>query len=139
MEWMNLWNASCDSSEPKTKRELLRELDIWERTQGRQIANAQGPSGVMAKDFDVEGWTKSNKDDFADLIRKARKKAHNPQPVDLEDEAAEKATRQPQSFEFNSSTTTSSTHNRIVGLTTTAKPSLEQQQSQGSQISGVTA
>jgi E3 ubiquitin-protein ligase RAD18 len=139
MEWMNLWNASCDSSDPKTKRELLRELDIWERTQGRQIANSQGPSGVMAKDFDPEGWTRSNKEDFADLIRKAREKAHRPQPVDSKEDAAEQATRKPQSLEFNPNPTTPSTHNQVVDLTTTAKPSLEQQQSQGSQISGVTA
>ncbi|KAJ6068996.1 hypothetical protein N7499_010883 [Penicillium canescens] len=32
-EWMNLWNANCDSKNPKSKRVLLSELDIWERTQ----------------------------------------------------------------------------------------------------------
>ena len=77
-EWINLWNANEDSRKPKTKRELLRELDTWERTQGRQILQslnaAQGPNGVMAKDFDGQGYVKSNKDDFDDLIRKAREK-----------------------------------------------------------------
>lgn len=136
MEWMNLWNASCDSSTPKTKRQLLRELDIWERTQGRHITNAQGPSGVMAKDFDVDSWTKSNKDDFAELIRKARQKAHRAQPSAEEEEA----TRQQPSLESNPKPTHSSTHTPMVDLTTTAKPPpLEPQQSQGSQINSVTA
>jgi E3 ubiquitin-protein ligase RAD18 len=33
-EWVNLWNANCDSSNPRSKRELLQDLDTWERTQG---------------------------------------------------------------------------------------------------------
>lgn len=78
MEWMSLWNASCDSGNPQTQKALLRELDTWERAQGRQILNGQGPSGVMAKDFDAAGWTRSNKSDFADLARKAREKVHTP-------------------------------------------------------------
>ena len=140
MEWMNLWNASCDSGDPKTKRELLRELDIWERTQGRQIANAHGPSGVMAKDFDTEGWTKSNREDFADLIKKARGKANKQRPVESRDEAGElNSTGQTQSLEHELSPNHSSTRTRVVDLTTTAKPSLEQQQNHGSQLSGVIA
>lgn len=140
MEWMNLWNASCDSSHPHTKRELLRELEIWERTQGRQIANAQGPAGVMAKDFDVEGWTRSNKDDFADLIRKAREKAHKRGPTELKQEgSAREAASQPDSLEPVANPHHSS--NGVVDLTSPAKPPLEQQQqhSQGSQINGVAA
>ncbi|KAF7506780.1 hypothetical protein GJ744_011392 [Endocarpon pusillum] len=139
MEWMNLWNASCDSSHPHTKRELLRELEIWERTQGRQIANAQGPAGVMAKDFDVEGWTRSNKDDFADLIRKARKKAHKRGPSELKHEGSEReAARKLDSLEPVADPHRSS--NGVVDLTSPAKPPLEQQQhSQGSQINSVAA
>src|SRR5205085_4724334 len=60
-EWVNLWNANCDSREPKPKRKLLEELDIWERTQGRQILQSMNSTvgggqgvGVMAKDFDGE-------------------------------------------------------------------------------------
>lgn len=74
-EWVNLWNANCDSRNPRTKRELLNELEIWDRTQGRQIANNMGPNGVMAKDFDGDAYVKNNKNDFDDLIRKAREKA----------------------------------------------------------------
>lgn len=74
-EWVNLWNANCDSRTPRSKRELLKELEIWERTQGKQIANNLGLNGVMAKDFDGDAYVKSNKNDFDDLIRKAREKA----------------------------------------------------------------
>ena len=74
-EWVNLWNANCDSRAPRPKRELLHELDMWERTQGKQIASNLGPSGVMAKDFDGDAYIKNNKNDFDDLIRKAREKA----------------------------------------------------------------
>lgn len=75
-EWVNLWNANCDSSHPRTKRDLLKDLDTWERTLGRQLerGTANGSSGVMVKDFDRDGWAKSQKDDFDDLIKKARAK-----------------------------------------------------------------
>ena len=75
IEWMNLWNANCDSSRPKPKRDLLKELDTWERTLGRQIErNTTGTSGVMVKDFDRDGWAKTQKGEFDDLIQKAREK-----------------------------------------------------------------
>ena len=143
MEWMNLWNASCDSSHPQTKRELLRELDVWERTQGRQIANAQGPSGVMAKDFDADGWSRSNRDDFSDLIKKARKKARKPEPKD--EGAAEKQSPSQQQQDVTSTRnpdhSTARNGNVVVDLTSAAKPPLQQQQqqSQGSQMSSLTA
>lgn len=75
-EWMNLWNANCDSSRPKSKRELLKELDTWERTLGRQLERGvnSASTGVMVKDFDREGWVKNHNDEFSDLIRKAREK-----------------------------------------------------------------
>ncbi len=140
VEWMNLWNASCDSSNPMTKRELLRELGVWDRTQGRQIANAQGPSGVMAKDFDAEGWTKSNKDDFADLIKKAKMKPLKPVPTESKDGGVEKArSRQPPNFQPTPGLDQSSTCNDLVDLTSPAKSPLEQQQSQGSQMNSVVA
>ena len=77
-EWMNLWNANCDSRVPKTKRALLQELDVWERTQG---GSATGSSHfvtnntVMRKDFDAVGWSTSHDDDFKRLIANARKKS----------------------------------------------------------------
>lgn len=75
---MNLWNANCDSKVPKSKRELLQELDIWERTQG---GLATGPSplvastNVMRKDFDPKEWSLNHGDDFKRLITNARKKS----------------------------------------------------------------
>ncbi|KAJ5371206.1 Postreplication repair E3 ubiquitin-protein ligase rad18 [Penicillium cataractarum] len=78
IEWMNLWNANCDSTSPRTKKELLRELDIWERTQGG-IATAQSSlvptNTVMAKDFDAAQWSVSHDNDFKRLIANARKKS----------------------------------------------------------------
>jgi E3 ubiquitin-protein ligase RAD18 len=88
-EWVNLWNANCDSRNPRTKRDLLGELDVWERTQGRQIlqgmtASASGGQGmgVMAKDFDGESWMRGNKSDFEELVRRARQKRATAAPVD---------------------------------------------------------
>ena len=88
-EWLNLWNANCDSRNPRPKRELLRDLDTWERTQGRQIATNAGPNGVMVKDFDRNGYVKSHKGDFDDLIQRARAKAKMKVQGDQVDGAAE--------------------------------------------------
>ncbi|KAL2011292.1 hypothetical protein VTN00DRAFT_4010 [Thermoascus crustaceus] len=77
-EWMNLWNANCDAKVPKSKRELLRELDIWERTQGGHApaASSQGGSNaVMRKDFDAAAWSASHDDEFKRLIANARKRS----------------------------------------------------------------
>ncbi|KAJ6184031.1 hypothetical protein N7519_005332 [Penicillium mononematosum] len=77
-EWMNLWNANCDSKHPKSKRVLLQELDIWERTQGGH-ATAPSPfttsNNVMRKDFDASEWSNNHDDDFKRLIANARKKS----------------------------------------------------------------
>lgn len=78
LEWMNLWNANCDSLQPVSKQKLLKELDTWERNLGRDerqrqtVASSGGGSGVMEKEFDREGYMKREKDDFADLIQRAR-------------------------------------------------------------------
>ncbi|OJJ51251.1 hypothetical protein ASPZODRAFT_87395 [Penicilliopsis zonata CBS 506.65] len=76
-EWMNLWNANCDSKTPKSMKDLLRELDIWERTQGGHAAAASAfaPPSVMRKEFDKEAWSATHDDDFKRLIAKARKKS----------------------------------------------------------------
>jgi E3 ubiquitin-protein ligase RAD18 len=150
MEWMSLWNASCDSSSPQTKQELLRELETWDRTQGRQIANAQGPSGVMAKDFDTKAWTESRKDDFADLIKRAKAGAPTPMATAPKDSGqGDVDISLPQDLTPTAHMENSSSRSDLVDLTSPTKPLLEQQQqqqqqhqsqqSQSSQIGGVTA
>ena len=79
-EWMNLWNANCDSLRPVPKAKLLRDLDVWERNfsrdeRQRQQSAAGGSvngNGVMDKDFDREGHMQKEKDGFEALVRKAR-------------------------------------------------------------------
>jgi E3 ubiquitin-protein ligase RAD18 len=73
-EWVNLWNANCDSSNARSKRELLHDLDTWERTQGGRAPTTNQGYGIMRKDFDGNGWAEKNKDDFSRLIADARRK-----------------------------------------------------------------
>lgn len=74
-EWVNLWNANCDSAHPKQKRELIRDLDIWERTQGGSAPLSFTATGntVMNKDFDKDAWSANNGDDYKRLIANARR------------------------------------------------------------------
>ncbi|EER25220.1 postreplication repair protein, putative [Coccidioides posadasii C735 delta SOWgp] len=71
-EWLNLWNANCDSKSPRSKQELLRELDIWEQTQG--IRSRDQTNSIMKKDFDGAAWSAAHGDDFRKLIESAQKK-----------------------------------------------------------------
>ncbi len=78
-EFVNLWNSSCDSSKPRTRRELLHELDIWERSQGTLAPTSSGPgSTLMRKDFDGAAWAASHSDDFKKLIASARQRKGPP-------------------------------------------------------------
>lgn len=76
-EWMNIWNANCDSKFPKSKRELLRELDAWERTQGGNAnpSSIDSTNAIMGKSFNAVAWSSSHGDDFKRLIEDARKKS----------------------------------------------------------------
>jgi E3 ubiquitin-protein ligase RAD18 len=71
-EWVTLWNANCDATRPKTKAELKKELDTWERAQGKP-SSSQG-SQIKDKDFDGKGWSTTHDADFKSLIAKARAK-----------------------------------------------------------------
>lgn len=78
-EWVMLWNANCDSKNPKGKTELKRELDTWERTQGGKAATG-GREQLMGaqikdKDFDGKAWAEKHDEAFKELIAKAREKA----------------------------------------------------------------
>lgn len=74
IEWLNIYNSNCDADESvrKLKRQLLKELEEWENTQGGRADVKE--SKVMRKDFDGSGYAKSHKSDFDDLIAQARKK-----------------------------------------------------------------
>ena len=76
VEWVNLWNSNCDSARPLSKRELLKELETWEQSQGGSAPNTA--AAVMKKDFDGQGWASSNKDQFDALIANARRKRGAP-------------------------------------------------------------
>lgn len=73
-EWLHLWNSNCDASESrrKSKRELLKELDTWERTQGGHANTTE--SKIMRKDFDGQGYASTHRNEFDALIANARKK-----------------------------------------------------------------
>ncbi|PVI04626.1 DNA repair protein rad18, partial [Periconia macrospinosa] len=73
-EWLNIFNSNCDAADNvrKPKRELLRELDAWERTQGGQASTKN--SHIMKKDFDGAGHATIHKSQFDDLIAQARAK-----------------------------------------------------------------
>lgn len=74
IEWLNIHNSNCDADESvrKPKRQLVKELEEWENTQGGKADSRE--SKVMRKDFDGSGYAKSHKSDFDDLIAQARRK-----------------------------------------------------------------
>lgn len=76
-EWVMIWNANCDSARPKAKWELLRDLEIWERTQGGSAPHNSHSANLGAqikdKEFDGLGWSAKHSDSFKDLIASARK------------------------------------------------------------------
>lgn len=73
-EWITLWNANCDATKPKSKGELKREMDVWERTQGGRAMGSTAGSHIRDKDFDGSAWSTKHDGDFKNLIANARKK-----------------------------------------------------------------
>jgi E3 ubiquitin-protein ligase RAD18 len=77
-EWIMIWNANCDSARPKKRSELMRDLDIWERTLGARAqlgsfsASSSTPQ-IKDKDFDGIAWGSKHDDSFKALIANARK------------------------------------------------------------------
>lgn len=84
IEWLNIYNSNCDAdgSVRKSKRQLLKELEEWEQTQGGKADTKE--SKVMRKDFDGDGYMKSHKTDFDDLIARARQKRVARKPEESE-------------------------------------------------------
>jgi E3 ubiquitin-protein ligase RAD18 len=83
-EWINIWNANCDSTNARSRRELLQDLETWEKSQNRP---PQAPSTgmVMDKGFDGPTWASSHGNDFKDLIAQARKTRKPSQAAKEED------------------------------------------------------
>lgn len=74
-EWMTLWNANCDSLNPRRKVDLLHDLDVWERTLGsRAPTNSRSQNlgaQIKDKDFDAAGWAAKHDASFKDLVASA--------------------------------------------------------------------
>lgn len=70
-EWVNIWNANCDASNPRSKQQLLQDLSVWERSQGSLQSSAHT---VMDKNFDGQGWSSAHGAEFQDLITQARQR-----------------------------------------------------------------
>ncbi|KAG0643662.1 hypothetical protein HOY80DRAFT_1133718 [Tuber brumale] len=73
-EWLTLWNANVDSTTPKSKKELLKELSMWDEIHRIPVVEKTKAAG-----WTDEGWSESNKSHFSELIAKAR--AQRPEPV----------------------------------------------------------
>lgn len=75
-EYITMWNANCDAARPKSRHDLLRQLDAWERTQGGRAPvggrAAQNAAIIKDKDFDGSAWASQHNDSFKDLIASAR-------------------------------------------------------------------
>ncbi|ANB13474.1 E3 ubiquitin-protein ligase RAD18 [Sugiyamaella lignohabitans] len=69
VNFLNLWNANCDSKSPVSRPDILRQLDAMERTQGDQ-SNVK--IQTKGKNFDSQAWSQSNSSQFNDLILQAR-------------------------------------------------------------------
>ncbi|RDA85132.1 hypothetical protein CP532_1573 [Ophiocordyceps camponoti-leonardi (nom. inval.)] len=75
-EWLTLWNANCDATNPKKRSHLLQDLDLWERTQGGRApvpTRLVSAAAVKDKDFDTVAWAAKHDSSFKDLIASARK------------------------------------------------------------------
>ncbi|XXG95108.1 CDC27 protein [Hypoxylon texense] len=75
-EWMTIWNANCDSLQPRRRAELLRDLEIWERTLGSRAPTTSKALSLGAqikdKDFDGAAWAVKHDTSFKTLVASAR-------------------------------------------------------------------
>ncbi|PWW72730.1 DNA repair protein rad18, partial [Tuber magnatum] len=66
-EWMTLWNANLDSTMPKSKKELLKELSAWDSANRVPVVEKTKAAG-----WTDEGWSESNKSHYNELIARAK-------------------------------------------------------------------
>ncbi|KAI1775750.1 DNA repair protein rad18 [Hypoxylon cercidicola] len=75
-EWTTIWNANCDSLEPRPKTHLMRDLDIWERTLGSKAPTfskaISSGAQIKDKDFDGAAWSIKHDTSFKNLVASAR-------------------------------------------------------------------
>ncbi|KAI9163769.1 Postreplication repair E3 ubiquitin-protein ligase rad18 [Paramyrothecium foliicola] len=101
-EWITIWNANCDAAKPKRRSELLRDLDVWERTQGGRATtsgkSAQNAVLIKDKEFDGTAWANKHDSSFKDLIASARQSraAAKNRPAEDEQTASKNALPQRQ-------------------------------------------
>ncbi|KAK0636911.1 hypothetical protein B0T17DRAFT_484883 [Bombardia bombarda] len=86
-EWITIWNANCDSARPKSRFDLMRDLEVWEKTMGTRAPTVSRAANMGAqikdKDFDAAAWAAKHDTSFKDLIANARRskmKADPPRP-----------------------------------------------------------
>ncbi|KAI1765389.1 DNA repair protein rad18 [Hypoxylon sp. FL1150] len=76
-EWTTIWNANCDSLQPRRRSELQRELDVWERTLGSRAPTTSKALSLGAqikdKDFDAAAWAVKHDISFKNLVASARR------------------------------------------------------------------
>lgn len=77
-EWLTFWNANCDSSKPRSKAELLRDLETWERTQvgqgtSKNYTLSGGGLPIKSNDFDGAAWSSKHDASFRSLIEEAER------------------------------------------------------------------
>ncbi|ATY66365.1 DNA repair rad18 [Cordyceps militaris] len=100
-EWLTIWNANCDAARPRRRVELLRDLDVWERTQGGKGRAVPAAAAVIKdKAFDGAAWAAAHEGSFQDLIADARRSRRAAQTKTeeageaVEEEEAENKARQ---------------------------------------------
>lgn len=86
-EWVNLVNSNCDAPKPRSRKDLLHELDTWERSQGGGISSLQSSTRqggtIAAKDFDQKTYSTDHDNDFKNLIEAAKRKKAPPKKTDV--------------------------------------------------------
>ncbi|PIG82589.1 postreplication repair E3 ubiquitin-protein ligase rad18 [Aspergillus arachidicola] len=131
-EWMNLWNANCDSKTPKSKRELLHELGVWERTQGGSAQpSAESAGSVMRKDFDATAWSTTHESDFKQLIANARKRSDALVRTTIPSAAPAQSQELPTVEEATIPTNMQKPEQPLVDLTSSVYPRLQHAQEPG--------